>query len=51
MSVLSRLQALLGRLTALAGSGDEEASTALAMEAGSLFTELCTVREDAHQWR
>lgn len=39
MSVLSRLQALLRRLRALAGSGDEQASAALVDEAHQLFYE------------
>lgn len=52
MSQLSRLQALLERLSALAGSGDEASSRALAKEAQQLFHELGTVQqsEDTQQW-
>lgn len=39
MSQLSRLQALLRRLRALAGSGDEQASATLVDEAQQLYQE------------
>lgn len=45
MSVLGRLQAVLRRLSALAGSGDEAASEALLQEAGSLSGEPLTLNE------
>lgn len=50
MSVLSKLQGLVGELRALAGSEDEEASAALAKRAGALLQAQGTA-SNAEQWR